>query len=153
MSKLEFTATGGKVRISGNTNERTHCGKVKVYNDKIVIEQKGALLSKGSITVKYSNIDSISLSTMNKLHIVTESNDYYVSLLRAPSYTGGAKAGVKYIRKQIENIQGRPTEVNLNDKNKNEIRSVADEIEKLAELNDRGILTDEEFEQKKQELL
>lgn len=140
MSEPEYTVSGNKVRIEGNTNERTKCGKVKVYKDRIEIQQKGMLLSGGWITVDYTEIKSISVSMTAKLKIVTEANDYYVSAFGSP----------RAVDKMKEYVRNAKSEQPTSNSGTN---SVADELEKLADLKDRGVLTEQEFEQKKEELL
>lgn len=154
MSDPLFTASGNKVRISGNTNEKTRCGEIKVYDDRMEIQQKGTFRSKGYITVMFSDINSISVSSKaagSKLHVVTESNDYKVSMF----HSSGEKPSetVDRIRGLIREVQSSPTEVSVTGGDGTGGNSVAEEIEKLADLNDRGVLTDEEFEKKKNELL
>ncbi|WP_144060706.1 SHOCT domain-containing protein [Salinarchaeum sp. Harcht-Bsk1] len=146
MSELIMKARGGKVRISGNTNERTFCGKIKIFDDRMEIQQRGNVFSKGWITIPYSEIKSISQSTLGKLTVVTESNDYKVSGF---SGKNTRKDPVKEIKKQM----GRGSDSKSANQELDSPQSVADEIEKLADLNERGALTDEEFQEKKEELL
>jgi hypothetical protein len=142
MTDPEYTGKGNKVRIEGNTEEKTYCGKIKFYRDKMEIQQKGNFLSKGWITIHYKNIESITTSTTQKLKIVTNANDYYVSL-----FSSNNTNIIGWVKERVNEIQ------NPGGNNESSQDSVADEIRKLAELNEEGILTDEEFERKKQDLL
>jgi hypothetical protein len=81
----DLTTRGKEVRISGNTNEKTNCGKIKVYYDRIEVESKGTILSKGWITIKFDDVNNMSLSTLGKLQIMTMSNDYRISGLGGQS--------------------------------------------------------------------
>lgn len=143
MSEPEHTVRANKVRIEGNTNERTNCGKVKVYKDRLEIQQKGMLLSGGWITIDYSEVKSISQSMTGKLKIVTEANDYYVSAFGAPRV-------VEKMKEYVKDAKSQPQQVSTSDSGPD---SVADELEKLADLKERGVLTEEEFEQQKNQLL
>lgn len=75
----DYTTRGKEVRISGNTNQKTNCGRIEVYYDRIEVQQKGTLLSKGWITIPFKDINNMSLSTLGKLQIMTLNNDYRIS--------------------------------------------------------------------------
>jgi hypothetical protein len=77
--ELDYTTRGKEVRISGNTNQKTNCGRIEVYYDRIEIQQKGTLLSKGWITIPFKDINNMSLSSLGKLQIMTLNNDYRIS--------------------------------------------------------------------------
>lgn len=156
MTEPLFTARGNKVKISGNTDEKTRCGDIDIYKNRLEIEQKGTIRQKGWITIMFSKIDSISVSSKlsgSKLHIVTRSNDYKVSMFHATSRNEKPAETVEEIRKLIREVNSSPTDVNITNSNELGGGSVADEIEKLADLKERGVLSEEEFEKKKRDLL
>lgn len=148
MSELQFSARGNYVKITGNTNEKTHCGGVKVYEDKIEISKKGAILPKGTITIPLSTVDNVSSSGTLGMHLTisAQGNDYKIS-----SFSG--KSGSITASEAAERIMDLARTPNNSESSSNDSIGVADEIEKLADLRDRGILTDEEFEKKKKDLL
>lgn len=106
----DYTTRGKEVRISGNTNQKANCGKIEVYYDRIEVQQKGTLLSKGWITIPFKNINNLSLSTLGKLQIMTLNNDYRISGVGGQS---GGKIQVLYelypireaIRREVSNTQ------------------------------------------------
>jgi len=146
----EFTTRGNEVRLAGNTQEKTNCGKVEIYSDKISIQQKGALMSKGWITVRFDDIVDIQMSSLGKLRLMTNRQDIAVTGLGGPTgtkilehildYLEQKKAQVKKEKGDLEQQVGNP-------------QSAADEIKKFAKLKEEGIISEEEFQQKKDELL
>lgn len=106
----DYTTRGKEIRISGNTNEKTNCGKINVYYDRIEIQQKGTVLSKGWLTICFKYINNLSISTLGKLKIMTMNNDYRISGLGGQS---GRKIQLLYqlyparehIRQEFPNIQ------------------------------------------------
>lgn len=81
----DYTTRGKEVRISGNTNQKTNCGSIEVYYDRIEVQQKGTLLSKGWVTIQFKDINNMSVSSLGKLQIMTLNNDYRVSGIGAQS--------------------------------------------------------------------
>lgn len=106
----DYATRGKEVRISGNTNQKTNCGRIEVYYDRIEVQQKGTLLSKGWITVPFKYINNMSLSSLGKLQIMTINNDYRISGVGGQS---GGKIQILYelypireaIRREVSNTQ------------------------------------------------
>lgn len=142
MAEPEFTTRGKKVRIAGNTNEKTNCGKIEVYENRIKIQQKGALMSKGWITVRFDNIVDIQKSSLGKMTFMTNRQDVSVTGLGGPT-------AVK-IAEQIADYLENKTNRNKSD---NPSNSSAEEIAKFAKLKAQGVISEEEFQKKKDELL
>jgi len=140
-----YSGTGNKVRIEGNTKQRENCGGVEVWDDKIRVQKKG-MINRSWITIPIEEIQSVDSTTFGKVSIVTDANDYTISLCSIDTQL------VNHVKKWKEG-----SNEGSNDESNNVTRvagiSAAEEIEKFAELNERGVITDEEFEQKKQELL
>ena len=132
-----YSGKGNKVRIEGNTKQRENCGGVEVYDDKIKIQKKG-MINRSWITIPISEIQSIDSTALGKVSIVTEANDYKISLCSIDTQL------VNYVNEW---------EDNPNRENQGDNISAAEEIEKFAELNKKGIISDEEFESKKDDLL
>lgn len=142
MAEPEFTTRGKKVRVAGNTNEKTNCGKIEVYEDRIKIQQKGVLMSKGWITVRFDNIVDIQKSSLGKMTFMTNRQDVSVTGLGGPTT-------IK-ITEQIADYLETKTNRNQSVSSSN---SNADEIAKFAKLKAQGVISEEEFQKKKDELL
>jgi len=136
---------GGKVRIKGNKYERINCGGVEIYEDKIKIQKKG-MVNQSWITVPIHEIHSVDSTAFGKVSIVTDANDYKISGCSIATQL------VKFVNEWKENPI-KDSENKPDHKPQNDTVSAAEEVEKLAELNERGIITDEEFKKKKEDLI
>lgn len=150
----EFTTRGKKVKIEGKTRERTNCGKIEVYSDKIKIQQKGTIMSKGWITLQFDNIYDIQVSSLGKMTFMTNRKNVSVTGLGGPT---GTKL-LEHMRDYMQNKQNKlekkveKREKNMS-KNSTSTNSSADKIAKFAKLKEDGVITEEEFQKKKDELL
>jgi len=142
MAEPEFTTRGKKVRLAGKTNEKTNCGKVEVYEDRIKIQQKGAVMSKGWITVRFDDIADIQKSSLGKVKFVTNRQDVSVTGLGGPTAVKIAEQILDY----LENKKNKRENIGTSGSN-------ADEIAKFAKLKEQGVISEEEFQKKKNELL
>jgi len=107
-------------------------------------------MSKGWITVRFDDIVDIQMSSLGKLRLMTNRQDIAVTGLGGPTgtkilehildYLEQKKAQVKKEKGDLEQQAGNP-------------QSAADEIKKFAKLKEEGIISEEEFQQKKDELL
>ncbi|WP_418279796.1 hypothetical protein [Halorubrum sp. DTA98] len=132
-----YSGKGGKVRIEGNTKQRENCGGVEVYEGKIKVEKKG-MINRSWITIPISEIRSVDSTVFGKVSIVTDANDYTIS-------------GCSIATQLVDFVNKWEDESNRG--NQGDAISAAEGIERFAELNEKGIISDEEFEKKKEELL
>ena len=141
-------------------------GQLYVYEDRIVIERKGisAFLTqglKGGKTIPIVSLTNIQFKPVGRL-----TNGYIqFSVLGEVGSKGGALAASydentvffkKKNAKVAENIRAFLEEKIINKSNKTQIvqtASDADELKKFKELLDSGIITQEEFDAKKKQLL
>jgi hypothetical protein len=100
MAEPEFTVRGNKVRIAGNTHEKTNCGKIEVYRDKMRIQQKGTVMSKGWITVQFEDIRDVQTSSLGKMRFQTNRQDVSVTGLGGPP-------GTKLLEHILDYLQSR----------------------------------------------
>jgi len=137
-------------------------GALDVYDEKIVIRRKGVLAflnhgMKGDKEVPISKITSIQFKQAG-----TIINGYIqFSLPGGNESKGGVFAATKdentimFTKQQAPNFE-KAKEIldkNIYDKPPASSKNGFDEIEKLAELKKKGIITKEEFEAKKKQLL
>lgn len=140
---------------------------LEVYEDKVVITPKGLLGMmnkgvKGSKTIPYRNITAIQFKKSGMLSgylqfTVPGGNESRRGILDATKdentfmFTGDNAKAEKiklYIEKRIEEIaSGKSTQVTQS------TASITEELSKLADLKEKGILTEEEFIQAKNKLL
>ena len=142
-------------------------GQLYIYEDKVVIERKGALgfLSiglAGSKTIPMNSIMSVQFREGTSL-----TNGYIqFGILGGKEMTGGLTAATKdentVIIRKTDNATGMKIKDFIEKKsmdsgqNKTTVvqqASTADEILKFKKLADDGIITQEEFEAKKKQLL
>lgn len=140
--------------------------EIEVFEDKLTITPQGALgfLNhgfKGAKTIPFRSITAIELKQADSM-----SGYLQFSLLGGNESRGGLFAAIKdenswvfadkednnalaeeikvYIEKQIENSQNTPAQTGV---------SSADELTKLAQLRDQGVLSEEEFQAAKEKVL
>ena len=138
---------------------------LNVYEDKIVIVRKGMLAFmnyglKGDKTIFYSNLTSIQFkkggitngyvqfsikggkeSSGGLLSAERDENSFVIH----PSMNNEAEKIVEFINKKLSEVNSGGTVV--------QALSSADELKKFKDLLDAGIITQEEFDAKKKQLL
>jgi hypothetical protein len=140
MSTLLLTVKGGRV-LSNEWRPNVLC----VYDDKMVFENRG-LISKQEAVINYAQVAEVvhhSGVLQSTIEIIN---------------TGGAKnIKVEHLSKQLaeeaKNLIEQKAREAHNDAVASAPTSSLDELRKLADLKDRGIVSEQEFEQKKKELL
>lgn len=152
-SEPDITTRGKKVRVSGNSNEKTNCGRVEVYSDKIKIQQKGRLMSKGWVTVNFDDIVDVQMSSLGKLKLRTNRQDVAVTGVGGPAGTKILKHMRDYLENKKNEIERKNAKMEDRVENAQNTGSSADEIAKFAKLKEEGIISEEEFQEKKDELL
>jgi len=150
MSELEMTAKG-------------YCGQIELYNNKICIRRKGffSFLQhglKGDKNIMISSITSIQFKAAGL-------TNGYIQI----AFSGGkeAKGGIFQAGKDENTVMFTKRQQPLFEKIKDAVESRlqsgkgisaspgsdADELAKLADLRDKGILTEDEFQHKKKQIL
>lgn len=117
------------------------------FTQKRVVIKIPQWLGSDERTIPYHNITSVDLDTglVNKrITLQTPGQTYHVEA-QNPDKTE-CRNIVKFVRDKIRESQKQ----NSNDSSK---KSPLDRLEKLKDLHDQGALSDEEFEEKKQELM
>lgn len=111
------------------------------YKESVVIKT-----NMGNRRVFYKNISSIDYDAKGKFHL---SNSLFINLNSFDSVQlkNIKEKDVEEITKRYENF------INNNNQQAQQTTSNADELLKYAELYEKGLLTKEEFDQKKHELL
>ena len=157
MKEMKFLLDGGVKDV------------LEVYEDHIVIKHKGfinmmAMVIKGEKNIEISDITSIQFKKAG--HLVTGYIQF--SIPGGNENTGGLFGAVqdentitiayksknKIAEEIVEYLQKRRREINNNNNNNsNSTNSSADEIEKLYNLFKKGIITEEEYNNKKKRLL
>lgn len=139
-------------------------GQLELTDTHVIIRRKGimATLSKGLAGEKSIPIDSITsvqfkpggLLWNGFIKFCYPGSDEIRGGLSAATKDDNAVIFTGSMNAQFEEFRRRLEEARTKQRNgAAPARSVAEEIEKLAELRDKGLITDEEFESKKKELL
>ncbi len=142
-----------------------HNGTLEVYDDKIIIKRKGVLsfLTQGLKGDKEIYIKNLSSIQMKKTNMLTNGFIQF-------SFLGGkeAKGSLMEATRDENTIMFTSVQQSIFEKAKIIIEdilknnsmstnslniSIADEIEKFSLLKDKGVLTEDEFNQKKKDLL
>jgi len=141
-------------------------GQIFVYEDRVIIERKGVLgfMTQGLAGSKTIPIKSIQSIQFKKGNMLTNGFIQF-GILGGHEKTGGLFNATQdentVMIKERDNLLGEQIKAHIEnyifDKPKDSINSnnisVADEIKKLKELFDLGIITEEEFQHKKKQLL
>lgn len=140
-----------------------HNGQVEIFEDRIVISRKGALSFltqgfKGDKAIPFSSITAVQFKDAGAF-----ANGYIQFTVKGGMESRGGILAASSDENSVMFRQGRQAEefaklrtiieTKIMSPKPNQSISAADELEKFAALRDRGILTDEEFQQKKRALL
>ncbi|OAB30205.1 hypothetical protein PMSD_20685 [Paenibacillus macquariensis subsp. defensor] len=141
-------------------------GQLELYNDKVIIKRKGALAKmiqgffKGDKTIYIKQISGIQIKlggTITNGYIqftLSGSNESTKGIFNASQeentvmYSKDSNKQVERMKVTLEELQMKSNTVVVSS-----VGSPADEIRKFKELMDQGIITAEEFEFRKKQLL
>ena len=139
-------------------------GSVELYQDRVVIKKKFSGLTallKGGKEIPIKNIKNIKYKTATALtwgfiQFATRQNSRKLSkgsLLASPmddysvNFSRKQQPQFDRLKSEIKDVQSGGKQQKINQ------YSEADEIKKLANLKEQGIITQEEFEKKKKQIL
>ena len=139
-------------------------GQIELYSNKVCIRRKGVLgfLTQGLKGDKNIMISSITSVQFKKAGMLI--NGYIqFAFMGGKEAKGGLFQGTQDENTVMFNTKQQPLFEQIRDAVENRIQaghsssssssSDADELAKLADLRDKGILTEEEFQQKKKQIL
>jgi hypothetical protein len=141
MSKLLLTVTAS--RLLSNEWRPT---VLNIWDDKIVVENRG-LISKVEAVINYHQVAQV----VHRRGIIQSTLEIV--------NTGGAEniviehLSVELAEKAKNLIEQKVNEIHSGKAAPAETTSSLDELPKLAELKEKGIITEEEFQQKKKQIL
>ena len=135
-----------------------HNGQIEVLEDRIVISRKGVFgfLLKGDKTIPFASITAVQFKTASAFF-----NGYIQFTVHGGNESRGGIASAGTDENSVMFRAGRQAEefarlkaiveakISSAQSGHARHRSAADEVEKFAALRDRGIITEEEFQQKK----
>jgi hypothetical protein len=141
--KPQYLLSGFDLDIDGN--DEGSQSKLFVTDNKIVMMALSITGKKSQYTVFFTDIIGLSVQrrARSNIRIQTAGHSYKISV--AMSTNELADEVINYIR-------NRKREININS-TESEQENAIDKLEKLADLQDRGAISEEEFNQKKQNLM
>lgn len=133
--------------IMGQGDKKQHNGVLVLTNDRVVFYSK-FWLTEVYKSVPISQISSINFTAgwLKKTIVLVSNNDFIEFKFL------GSKGEIESFQKEIEEIRDR-IKSSANSASNVIQNSIPEQIKKLAELKELGILTDQEFHTKKQSLL
>lgn len=141
---LFVTPTSLNIINVGASRKEKHGGAIFLTNKRILFFS-GALSSSNIDSISLDEIRSIDYSnlvTINiRIHSLTKIYDFTVS---------SKKQNLTKIQKEFENAKKKFYQINYTNSNDS---NIIEQIEKLAALREKGIITEIEFENKKSDLL
>lgn len=148
--KVHFLARSGGERfeIDGETVDNISSQRTAATDKRIVIKKSKNPFGFESQSIRYENISSVDLSSgliKTKLRIETSSKVYAIGV--------GQIAG-DAAEDMCEFIRSKMSQANQSDSaNRNVSEDPLDKLERLRDLKEDGVVSEEEFEEKKSELL
>lgn len=154
--ELNLVTKGKKLEIvQGEQTESQYAGKgvYTAITDKRVVIIIGQRLTGDDVrTIAYDSIDGVDIDNnlvVDYLRIHSGGRTFKINIYD----TNEAQEAIDYIRKKLEAPQEVVTQSELDSQQSNEEAQPSNKLRELKSLHEDGILTDEEFESKKEELL
>lgn len=154
--ELVMVTKGKKLEIiQGEQIESQYAGKgvYTAITDKRVVIIIGQRLTGDDVrTIAYDSINGVDIDNnfvVDYLRIYSGGRTYKVNIYD----TNQAEEAISYIRQKVEGPQEVVTQSELDSQQSDEEAQPSNKLRELKSLHEDGILTDEEFESKKEELL
>ena len=130
-----------KIISSGKYNNKQL--EILCTNKRIIMVNSGILPQRNEIRIESINVMNLESKGISQiLHIIVNGTDFILENIT------NCQKFMNIVNEQVNNYKSFKIEVN-----KTIEKDITDKIEKLAQLNKEGILTDYEFATKKMELL
>lgn len=146
---VEGSSAGSSLFGDDRSRKMSLIGHVRAaFTNKRVVVKIPQVLGTDERSIPYDSITSVDLDTglVNKrITLQTPGQTYHIEAHKPDKEA--CREISKYVREKITGVEDKST---ASMKNKEDS---LDKIEKLKELNDQGIISNQEFEKKKQELL
>lgn len=124
------------------------------FTDKRMIVKESKLIGTEDTTVPYKNILSIKLSTSlidRGLNISTKAGNFDIAIAKGKTGKEELRNLVEYVNERTsDDVKDKKEQIGGKESDSSESK---DRLEDLKELHAKGIISDEEFEEKKQEIL
>lgn len=146
--KVHYVSSGTSFSINGE-DETSFELRLVLSNKRILVKRSTGLLSDELQTINYEDVSSVNLRKgmiVKKIAVELQSATYGIGVTGS-SDSNELKSMVEFIRKKSR--PSRETQAGSVD---GEMDSL-DKIDKLRQLNEKGAISDTEFEEKKQDLL
>ena len=144
-----FTGTGG-LEINGDKEDRNGLTRTAITDQRVLIKaDKG--LGNDHQTIRYEDISGVSVVTgmvFVAIRIDSRGTTYKFRLQQAQNAEDIAHETVEFIRDKVSEAN----ESN-NSEQEDESESALDKLERLRDLKDDGIISEEELEEKKDDLM
>ena len=153
--ELVMVTKGKKLDIIQGEQIESQAGKgvYTAITDKRVFIIIGQRLTGDDVrTIAYDSIDGVDIDknlVIDYLRIHSGGRTYKINVYD----TNEAQEAIDYIRKKLEGPQEVVTQSEIDSQQSNEEAQPSNKLRELKSLHEDGILTDEEFESKKEELL
>ncbi|OGY27729.1 MAG: hypothetical protein A2Z42_02675 [Candidatus Woykebacteria bacterium RBG_19FT_COMBO_43_10] len=135
------------VQASGIRSVELRPSKLFIYNDRMVFEDKG-LISRKESTISYSQVAQVNIRRgllHTTLEVVNTGGAQNIKLEHVGNDT--ALKAKTLIDSKIQELHSSKTHTS------NESQNPLEQLKKLGELQEKGVITKEEFEKKKSDLL
>jgi len=154
--ELAMVTKGKKLEITqGGQTESQYAGKgvYTAITDKRILIIVGQTLTGDDVrTIGYDSIGGVDIDrnfVVDYLRIRSGGRSYNINIYN----TNQAKEAVDYIRKKVEGPQEVVTQTEVERQQSDKVTDPSSKLRELKSLHEDGILTDDEFESKKKELL
>ncbi|EJN57788.1 PH domain-containing protein [Halogranum rubrum] len=155
--KIHFLATdaGGQLKIDGEKRDNV-MNVLTVVTDRRVLFKTGKVIGGSQISIDYKDISSVEVSfglVQKRLNLETDSKVFGIGVGQIEK--DEVQDMAQFIRQKMreDSRSDRVPEANQAVGGTEDEDDPLDKLERLGELRDRGVVTEEEFQEKKQSLL
>jgi hypothetical protein len=150
---VHFLATdaGGQLKIDGEPQNIINL--TTVVTDRRVLFKHGKMIGSKQTSIDYKDISSVEVSfgvVQKRLNIETDSKVFGIGVGQLDK--DEVQDMAKFVREKARETS-LPEIERSNEKSPTDEEDALDKLERLGELHDNGVITEEEFQEKKQSLL
>lgn len=150
-----------RIRISGDETSEAIAVSAEINETGIQITARTGSVSTREIELLYDDIDSVSSKKELLYALVLEAGETTYALTNVAAnesqiqeITGDVRTAIEATNSvDVNGQQAKTSTTDAEDSNADTSTSDADELQKWVELNEQGVISDEELEEKKQQLL
>lgn len=153
--KVHFMAkdSGGQLKIDGEKREKVFSVLTAVTDQRVLVKQR-KMIGSGHTSIDYRDIASVEVSfgmVQKRLNLETDSKVFGIGVGKIAK--DEVQDAAQFIREKTRESNRHEESASSPSDSLTEDKDPLDKLERLGTLRENGVITDEEFQQKKQSLL